>query len=89
MKGEYLSNIVDINDIKSNCLNLIYAPCGSGKTTFAKTELINLNHNLWNSEMLYLIDSAIGKEQLLQSEGCVWDINYWTGVAEKRTHYMR
>ena len=39
MRGKYLSEIVDIDDFEENKLNLIYAPCGCGKTTFAKTVL--------------------------------------------------
>lgn len=73
MKGKYLSEIVDINDFEQGKLNLIEAPCGSGKTTFAKTKLMNLTIN----PILYLIDTAVGKEQLLHSAEP--KENYWTG----------
>ena len=41
MQVEYLSNIINLNDFKKNCLNIIEAPCGSGKTTFAIQYLKN------------------------------------------------
>lgn len=82
MIGEYLSEIVDVADLEARTLNLITAPCGSGKTYFAKTVL--KDYNEWYRDdilpdMLYLIDSAIGKEQLLHSKGAKTEYNYWTG----------
>lgn len=84
MKGEYLSNIINIDDIKNEGLNLIYAPCGSGKTTFAKEKLKSLNENMdvFREELLYLIDGSVGREQLLRSKGARLDYNYWTGEEE-------
>ena len=79
MKGEYLSNIIDLNNFKKNCLNLIEAPCGSGKTTFAIQELKKINPSPWGTNMLYLIDGTIGKEQLLRTKGVEYGINEWTG----------
>ncbi|MBE7019135.1 MAG: hypothetical protein E7413_04595 [Ruminococcaceae bacterium] len=82
MQGEYLSNIIDIDDIKDEGLNLIYAPCGSGKSTFAKEQLKSLDDSIFSEGMLYLIDGSAGKEQLLQSKGAELDYNYWTGEEE-------
>lgn len=77
MTGEYLSNLVDVNDIECGKLNLIYAPCGSGKTTFAKERLTKFaEENYLCRFPLFLIDTAIGKEQFLQS-GCI-EVNPWT-----------
>lgn len=77
MTGEYLSNLVDVNDIECGKLNLIYAPCGSGKTTFAKGKLAKFaKNNYLCGFSLFLIDTAIGKEQFLQS-GYVEE-NPWT-----------
>ena len=82
MKGEYLSNIIDVGELKEGVLNLIVAPCGSGKTYFAKNELRELNKyyrdELVQPPMLYLIDTAIGKEQLLHSKEARPEINFWT-----------
>ncbi len=77
MKGQYLSKIIDINDLRQGKLNLIYTPCGSGKTTFAKTKLKELTRETSLYPMLYLIDTAIGKEQLLHSSEP--KKNMWTG----------
>ena len=82
MKGEFLSEIIEIKDIVQGKLNLINAPCGCGKTTFAKTKLKSLNPNTLGYEMLYLIDTANGKEQLLRSAGAECRENYWTGKEE-------
>lgn len=73
MKGKYLSEIVDINDLRQGKLNLIYAPCGAGKTMFAKTE----PRKLALHDVLYLIDTAIGKEQLLHD--ATINYNVFTG----------
>ena len=78
MKGYHLSEIVNIDDnLEPWKLNLIYAPCGSGKTTFAKTVLKELADCFSFSPLLYLIDTAVGKEQLLR--GGEMKINTWTG----------
>lgn len=87
MKGEYLSNIVDVGGLEEEKLNLIHAPCGCGKTTFAKTVLKNVQdyyndyyyQSMYKRDMLYLIDTAMGKEQLLHSKGAEEMENFWTG----------
>ena len=105
MQGKYLSEVVNIDDFKQGKINLIYAPCGSGKTTFAKTKLLKYflygedykkyGNNVdiesdmyWHSDfdvvvdyhkekILYLIDTAIGKEQLIHSKGAKQTYNTW------------
>jgi type I site-specific restriction endonuclease len=64
MKGKYLSDIIDVEDFGSYCLNLIEAPCGSGKTEFVKRILEPfINKDDWQ-EILFLIDTKVGAEQL-------------------------
>ena len=64
--GEHLSEIVNLDDIVEGKLNLIFSPCGSGKTTFAKEKLTVLSGDLYlNDKILMLIDTATGKDQLL------------------------
>lgn len=69
MEGSYLSELVDPKEA-AYCqqLNLIVAPCGAGKTTFAIEQLATL----WGDRQtsLYLIDTVAGKEQLLQNPKC-------------------
>ena len=70
MKGKYLSEVININDLGYGCINLINAPCGSGKTTFALNKLVKLTEDTndgWSKNMLYLIDTKNGKEQLLRN----------------------
>ena len=46
--------IIDLDEIQYGKLNLIHAPCGSGKTTFVETKL--WEESYWG-DLLYLIDS--------------------------------
>lgn len=66
MEGDFLSNIIDLDDV-GGCgrLNLIVAPCGAGKTTFALDYLAPMYGNPARS--LYLIDTVAGQDQLLQN----------------------
>lgn len=82
MRGEYLSKIVDIDDFDEGKLNLIEAPCGSGKTYFAKHMLKEYNEEIHDdflqTDMLYLIDSVVGKEQLLNSKEAELCYGFWS-----------
>lgn len=82
MRGDYLSNIVNVESIEIGKMNLISAPCGCGKTTFAKTVLKKLHEEYklepFHIDMLYLIDTAMGKEQLLNSKEAKETYNYWS-----------
>lgn len=64
----FLSEIVDLNSIRKDKLNLIKAPCGSGKTTLALKKL-PLTHCV-PKRTLYLIDTLAGMEQLLKESEC-------------------
>lgn len=50
--------------------------------TFARSVLKNINPNSWHTDILYLIDGSVAKEQLLRSRGAEWVENYWTGEIE-------
>lgn len=64
MKGKYLSDIIDPEDLGTYCLNLIEAPCGAGKTEFIKRILEPfINEDNWQ-DILFLIDTKTGAEQL-------------------------
>lgn len=62
--SKYLSEVVDVNKFETGALNMIEAPCSSGKTTFAINELPKLVSKA--QKMIYLIDCTIGKAQLLK-----------------------
>lgn len=68
MKGETLDKLIHVEDLHKRCLNLIKAPCGSGKTYFAK----GLKRLAVFDKMLYLIDTKTGKDQLLEGAEKEW-----------------
>ena len=51
--------IIDFNEIQHGKLNIITAPCGSGKTTFVEDKLWK---EAWWGDLLYLIDTRNGLE---------------------------
>ena len=61
---KYLSESVDLNVLRTGVLNLITAPCGSGKTHLATHDLPRLVSE--DCKMLYLIDTTIGKKRILK-----------------------
>ena len=79
MEEKFLSEIVNVEDIEEGKLNLIHAPCGCGKTTFATKVLAKYgNENYGCDNTLFLIDTKTGKDQLLH--GGILKENEWTGV---------
>ena len=58
---KYLSDIVNPDELQDNKLNLVEAPCGSGKTTFVKNIMIKQSRV---GDILFLIDTRRGKEQI-------------------------
>ena len=66
MEGDFLSDIIDFDKVGGyRYLNLIVAPCGSGKTTLALNHLAPMYGN--PARALYLIDTVAGQDQLLQN----------------------
>ncbi len=60
----YLKDIINLNDIKAGKINIIQAPCGAGKTTFAIDILLDYfdkQNVLWS---IYLIDTRNGRQAL-------------------------
>ena len=62
MKTKYLSDVLDTSRFQKGVLNIIEAPCGSGKTTAAINKIASLASS--PKKALYLIDTRIGKERL-------------------------
>ena len=68
MKGKkYLSEAVHIDEIESGVLNLIKAPVGAGETYWALNVLAQEADD--RTEILYLIDTINGKEQIAKNNG--------------------
>ena len=70
MKGtKYLSDVLDVSQLRTGTLNIINAPCGCGKTTCAINKIAELASS--PRKVLYLIDTRIGKERLAREPGLI------------------
>lgn len=63
---KFLTDAIHLEDIKAGVLNIIQAPCGSGKSYFALHKLPETVSR--NSKLLYVIDTINGREQKLKKE---------------------
>lgn len=69
MQGEYLSALLSEEDIGNDgAIDLIVAPCGAGKTSFALDVVASICGG--PQKTVYLIDTIAGKDQLLQNPKC-------------------
>lgn len=59
---KYLSDVLDMNQFEKGKMNVIYAPCGCGKTTCAINRIATLASS--PKKAIYLIDTRLGKERL-------------------------
>lgn len=59
---KFLSDVLDMNQFEKGQMNVIYAPCGCGKTTCAINRIATLASS--PKKAIYLIDTRIGKERL-------------------------
>lgn len=65
MKGsKWLTEAIHMENMQSGVLNLVHAPVGCGKTTWALNCLAQTVSN--KNRMLYLIDTVNGREQLVK-----------------------
>ena len=71
----YLSEVIDVNTFKKGQLNIIVAPCHSGKTT-ATSKLIEA-HASCPERVLYLIDTTAGKDSLVMHNEAQRYKNMW------------
>ena len=83
MKGsKYLSEMVDITLLKKDKLNIIKAPTGSGKTYFALTHIPSLVHDAVHN-VVFLIDTINGKEQILRNYNAISEYYGWAKEADE------
>lgn len=76
MKGsKWLAEAVHIETMQSGVLNLVHAPVGCGKTTWALNCLAQMVSN--KNRMLYLIDTVNGREQLIKNKDTVLYDRNW------------
>ena len=80
MKGsKHLSELVNIADLRIDLLNIIKAPTGSGKTYFALTHIPSQTYDAIHN-VVYLIDTINGKEQILHNYNATSE--YWRWARE-------
>lgn len=82
MKGTlWLSDAIHEEELKKGELNIIAAPVGCGKTTWALDSLSTRVSKPY--KMLYLIDTVNGKEQLLRRENTQYYSDRWLKFAKE------
>ena len=64
--SKYLSDVLDTSSFVRGKLNVIHAPCGSGKTTAAINTIAALASS--SRKALYLIDTSSGRDRLEKNE---------------------
>lgn len=89
MKGtKWLSEAVCEEALKTGALNLVKAPTGCGKTYWAAHFLVRRASN--KNRMVYLIDTAAARDQLLQDESlfAFYDREWRTGVQDELLNFV-
>lgn len=82
MKGTlWLSEAIHEEELKKGALNIVEAPVGCGKTTWALDSLSTRVSKPY--KMLYLIDTVNGKEQLLRRENTQYYSEQWLKFAKE------
>ncbi len=79
--NKYLSELIDLSALKIDALNVVKAPTGSGKTYFALTAIPASigEKSLW--QVVYLIDTINGKEQILNNYNAHTYRKAWDEIA--------
>lgn len=79
---KYLSELVDCSELQKGRLNVIQAPTGSGKTYFALHHIPSLTQDALHN-VVYLIDTINGKEQIFQSYNATSEYYGWSKEVEE------
>lgn len=80
--SKYLSELVDCSALQKGKLNIIKAPTGSGKTYFALHHIPTLTKDAIH-EVVYLIDTINGKEQIVRNYNAVSEYYKWSKEVEE------
>ena len=78
---KYLSELVDSSALQKGKLNVIKAPTGSGKTYFALQHIPSLTEDTVH-EIVYLIDTINGKEQIIRNYNAISEYHKWSQEVE-------
>lgn len=84
--NKYLSEAVHVEEIKTGQLNLVKAPVGAGKTTWALSTLAEEVTD--KHRMVYLIDTVNGKQQLLRNENTTYYDRDWQEIVNSGIVYF-
>mgnify|MGYP002589909923 FL=1 len=79
---KYLSELVDCSELQKGRLNVIQAPTGSGKTYFALHHIPSLTQDALHN-VVYLIDTINGKEQIVQNYNATSEYYGWSKEVEE------
>ena len=83
MKGtKYLSELVDCSAFQKERLNIIKAPTGCGKSYFALHHIPTLTEDALHN-VVYLIDTINGKEQLVRNYNAISEYHGWSKEVEE------
>lgn len=74
---KYLSELVDVSALQKGRLNVIKSPTGSGKTYFALQHIPSLTEDALH-DVVYLIDTINGKEQIIQNYNAISEYRNWS-----------
>lgn len=77
-KRVYVSDVVDLHDIKRGKLNLIFAPCGCGKTYFVENTLKRNAQEKTGKDLLYL-SPTISLREAVEHRGTPVESLDWNG----------
>lgn len=75
----YVSDVVDLHDIKRGKLNLIFAPCGCGKTYFVENTLKRNAQEKTGKDLLYL-SPTISLREAVEHRGTPVESLDWNGL---------
>ncbi len=79
---KYLSELVDCSALQKEKLNVVQAPTGSGKTYFALQHIPSLANDAVH-EVVYLIDTINGKEQIVRNYNAISEYHRWSQEVEE------
>ena len=74
---KYLTEVLDTSHFEKGYFNLIYAPCGSGKTRVAIEKIAPLASS--PKKAIYLIDTRLGKDRLSREKGLTTPCHFYSG----------
>ena len=82
--SKYLSELVSLDMLQKDKLNIIKAPTGSGKTYFALNAIPNAVKSAYYN-VVYLIDTVNGKEQILQNYNTTAYSLWWEHIIKDKS----